>query len=589
MSNLGAVLDIAKTALAAQQYGMDVTAHNIANVNTPGYSRQTVVYASKTPSQFGGLQIGRGVDTVEIIRSSDQFLEDQLMHQRANLLSSREMENYMQILEGLFDENGEISMSQMLADFWNRWQDVANNPTGASERIALYEHSVLLADQFATLDSDLTQMETDITRAVGVAIDKINEIASQIAELNVQISETEAGSVSNDLRDHRNSLVSELSEYIPVKTFEQGNGSLSVVTSRGCILVHESSSYRLELGGTHGDRVRWLGSGGAVADITDQITEGKLAGYLDMRDEIIAKYKLDLNAMVEEFIWAVNQQHSQGVGLKLFEPGISLSGTYQTGTDLGDLHFGQRIQFVADGLKIWIEDRTDPANPVMNSVSIDLSGLNTSSTLADLATAINSQITTAGLSGVTADGSGDRLVFTADNNHAFGFSDDNSNILAAIGVNTFFKGVGAGSIGVNSVLEDKDYMAAALIESDGRFASGDNRNALSVADLQYASMEIAQWTCDRAEGRTKGSSTATIEDYYHGMVGSIGVVSASISSSKTFREAMVNRLSEVRDSVSAVSLDEEMTNLIKFQHAYSAAAKLISISDEMLQTLLSAR
>ncbi|MBA7708205.1 hypothetical protein ES703_117097 [subsurface metagenome] len=223
----------------------------------------------------------------------------------------------------------------------------------------------------------------------------------------------------------------------------------------------------------------------------------------------------------------------------------------------------------------------------MNFVSVDLSGLNGSSTLSNLATAINSQITAAGLTGVTVGVSGDAITFTAGSDYAFGFSEDTSNILGALGVNTFFQGVGAGSMSVNTVLNDKDYIAAAQIEADGSYASGDNTNALAIADLQYTSMGISQWTCDRINGNTEGTVTTTIEHYYHGMVSSIGITSESISRGREYNEVMVNKLGEIRDSISAVSLDEEMTNLIKFQHAYTAAAKLISVSDEMLETLLS--
>ena len=116
--------------------------------------------------------------------------------------------------------------------------------------------------------------------------------------------------------------------------------------------------------------------------------------------------------------------------------------------------------------------------------------------------------------------------------------------------------------------------------------SGDNNNALAITDLQSASMSISQWTCDRINGNTQGSINSNIEDYYHSMVGSIGITSASVSRDRSFGEMMVNELTAIRDSISAVSLDEEMTNLIKFQHAYAAAAKLISVSDEMLSTLL---
>jgi flagellar hook-associated protein 1 FlgK len=589
MSGLGLVLSIAKTALFAQRHGIDVTAHNIANVNTPSYSRQSPVIEAKEPASYGGVLLGQGVDTTDVVRTTDQFVENQLMQQKSCLLSSKEMEGYMQILEGLFNENSETSISVMLAEFWNLWHDISNHPAGAAERTALYQHGILLSRQFNNLEAELTELETDLTSAVNVGVERINEITREIADINIKIVGVEAAKVANDLRDKRTGLVSELSEYIDVKTFEQSNGSLTIITAKGCVLVQGSDSYDLEMGGVTGDRVTWQSSGSAYVDLTDYLTKGNLGGWLAMRDEVIAKYKLDLNALAKEFTWAINHQHTQGVGLHLFEPGSTLAGTYQTSTDLDDLDFGNEIQFVVNGFKLWIEDRTVPANPVMNSVSVDLSGLNGGSTLSNLATAINNQITAAGLTGVTVSVSGDAITFTAGSDYAFGFSEDTSNILGTLGVNTFFQGVGAGSMSVNKALNDKDYIAAAQIEADGSYASGDNTNALAIADLQYTSMGISQWTCDRINGNIEGTVTTTIEHYYHSMVSSIGITSESISRGREYNEVMVNKLGEIRDSISAVSLDEEMTNLIKFQHAYTAAAKLISVSDEMLETLLSTK
>jgi flagellar hook-associated protein 1 FlgK len=223
---------------------------------------------------------------------------------------------------------------------------------------------------------------------------------------------------------------------------------------------------------------------------------------------------------------------------------------------------------------------------VIANVTIDLSGLDGNSTLTDLANAINAQIAGAGLAGVTADGSGTSMELTANNNTAFGFSDDASNVLAALGVNTFFEGFGAGTMGMNDTLTDNEYIAAGRIDSSGNYPSGDNTNALAMADLQFTSTQIEQWTVDRVSGNTVVNVTSTIEDYYHSLVAAIGLTSSSVSRGMVFQEDMVMKLQEMRDAISAVSLDEEMTNLIKYQHAYASAAKLITAADEMLQTLL---
>jgi len=593
MSGIGMVLNIATTALNAQQYGLGVTGQNIANVNTEGYSRQNPVLVAKQPLMYGGLLMGRGVDTEQVSRSSDQLIENKLMQEKSNMSSSSEMEKYMQVLESYFNENSGNSISTMLSDFWNRWYDISNNPSGTSERNSLYEQSALLSEQFNALSTDLIQIDADLTGAVNSGVEAINKITREIAQANDQIVSMEANSVANDLRDKRNSLVSELNEYMDVKAFEQSNGSLTIVGAKGCTLVQGNSSYDLEMGGANGDRVTWQDSAGSYVDITNYLSNGKLGGWLDMRDEILAKYKLDLDALAKEVIWSVNQQHSQGVGLEGFssvtgEYAVTNSGSAITSSGLS---YQDKVDDSSKTFKIWLFDNNgDPydSDPVTtglqgNPITITVtSGMTTD----ELVTAINNE------TGVQASlDSQNRLNISIDTGIAtlgsLAFSDDDSNVLAAFGINTFFTGSGSGDMEVNDAIGlNKNFIAAAQVGSDGTMASGDNNNALAITELRSTSMSISQWTCDRINGNTQGSIISTLEDYYHSLVGSIGITSASVSRDRSFGEMMVNELSTIRDSISAVSLDEEMTNLIKFQHAYAAAAKLIGVSDEMLNTLL---
>ncbi len=585
MSGLGLILNIARDALAAQQYGINVTSHNIANVNTEGYSRQTSVNEAREPAFYGGLLLGRGVDVTQVLRASDQFIESQLMDRKSDMSTSQELENYMQIMEGLFNENSETSISMMMSKFWNLWQDVVNNPSGSTERVALYEHSILMSDQFKTLNTDLIQIQTDLTRALSGGIVQINEITNEIAQVNGQLVGMEAAtSIANDLRDKRNTLTSELAQYIDVKTFEQTNGSLTIITAKGCVLVHGNDNYNLVSGGDNGEKIMWEGKDGvATGDITNNITRGKMGGWLEMRDEIIEKYKLDLNAMAKEFIWAVNQQHSQGVGMEAFS---AATGTYavsdareELGTEESGLNYYDKIS--DGGFRLWLYD---------SSGNYDSDGTITVDSDNDSIEDISDAINLIDPANITATIVGGKLQISASNNYTFAFSDDTSNVLAALGINTLFTGANAGGMGLNNKISlDKNYIAAAQVDADGNFASGDNTNALAIADLQYTSIDIPQWTCDRINGDTKGSLTATIDNYYHSMISSIGIKSSSISRSRAFNAVMANKIGEIRNSISAVSLDEEMTNIIKFQRAFQAAAKLISISDEMLNTLLSVK
>lgn len=877
MGGLGLIASIAKDAIAAQRYGMDVTAHNIANVNTEGYSRQRLVLNAKGPSQMAGMMFGRGVDSDQIIRISDQIIENQLRQQNSEMLSSEEKVKYAQVLENIFNESSNANIGSMLVDYWNLWQDISNNPSGMAERSALYEHSVLLATQFTGPDADMTQLQTDLTLSVSKGVDRINQIAVEIAQANDQIVRL-GGASANDLKDQRNMLLTELAEYIDVKTYDQSNGTATVVTARGAILVYNASSYQLQMGsGVGGNRIEWISSSGANVDITDAVTRGKIGGWLDMRDGIIAKYQKDLDAVAGEFIWTVNQQHSQGMGLKLFDAAVT--GTYATGASglLSTLAYGDKIDYTKD-FKMWTYD-SGSTSPVAVDIDMGISSANVTDwgaaftaggnytiavaqggnisdydgatkikwsldggatwkptvdvaaatgiavidgnnitfdstkalvagntftfntdagkdadklilgtitgTANDILDTYTFTVTTAGTIGAgapvpvlswsnsttsgtvsiaaavsyTVDGmtipfisgtlavgdaftiatdavgtptvtspsdwhwtldsfvdqfnmqtprvtasytSANVLTFTpegtgrelknfgysdgviaanttvtvnnydtftistptapvtkfqlartgpgawellnnpgytetltaidgadmdngfyvdlelagkrtraltvtfntpisengivefeiadATGSYSFAFSDDSaqdSGLTAALGINTFFTGTRASDIGINSALSAaKDNIAAAQVNSDGTFGKGDNTNALAISSLQYAARTLSLYSVDRTTGTAEGSVTSTIEDYYSSLIGSVGMISANISRANDFNQSMVNSLTAIRDNISAVSLDEEMANLIKYQHAYTAAARLLTVVDEMLMTIL---
>ncbi|WDP89782.1 MAG: flagellar hook-associated protein FlgK [Desulfobacter sp.] len=179
------------------------------------------------------------------------------------------------------------------------------------------------------------------------------------------------------------------------------------------------------------------------------------------------------------------------------------------------------------------------------------------------------------------------------NDIGYAFSDDasqDSGLMAAAGINTLFKGTDAISMEINEVLKDTKYVGAAKIDSEtGIISQGDNTNALDLASVQFQSKEMKIWTYTRGEEAKSNTTTASIDNYFNTIISSMGIESRSIKSSKSFSDTMVQNMSEQRDAVSAVSLDEEMIKLIKYQHAFSAASKLITVSDEMLSTLISVR
>lgn len=584
MSGVGQVYNIAKQAIMTARIGMEVTAHNLANVDTEGYSRQRAITTSVSPQSLGAILVGNGVEVDEIKSVTDSFIESQLRQQKSSLASAEETEKYMQVLEGLFNETGDTGISAGLAEYWNLWQDVSNSPEGSAERIALYEHATLLSNQFNSLNASLVQLQNDLSNSLEETIDTVNQLASQIADLNNKIVSSELSDTANDLRDQRNVLLAELGEIIDIKSFEQDSGDVTVLTARGAVLVQGFTNFDLELGGSSSDRVVWAGSSGATMDLTDYIDSGRLGGLLDMRDEYVEKYKLDLDEVASEFIWIVNQQHSQGVGLSA---NSTMTGTYSvsdTAEELGTSDSGLDYEDkIVDGtFKLWVYDSSGAvvgAGATTITIDADAGG----TTLASLQSTID------GISNISASITADNtLQIDAASGYSFAFSDDTSNSLAALGLNTFFSGASAGGIAVNGAIAlDKNQIAAAQIDSSGNFASGDNSNALAIADLQYATTTISEWTVDRINGNTEGTTTSTIEGYFHGLAGAIGIASASATRDREFDEEMINNLSERRDTISSVSLDEEMANLVQFQSAYNAAAKLVNASNEMLEILMS--
>lgn len=688
MSGIGMVMNTAKGALATQQLGLNVVGNNIANVNSPSYSRQSAPQTPTLPVSIAGFLLGTGVEVEAIQQAADQLLENRLMDAKCSLAGFEEASLFMNVLEGIFTENTDNSLGTQMSAFFNAWQDLSNNPSGAAEREAVYEKGLQVADLFNNLSVQLTQMETDLTAKMEPAIDRINAVTAEIAAINNQIIGLETNQVANSLRDERNALLTELSELIDTQSFEQPDGSLTVTVANGFPLVNSADSYQLAL---VGGNVLWQNSSGGSVDISDKITGGQLNGWLEIQDEVLPKYEAELDALAQEFAWAVNQVHSQGAGLAYFSG--SVSGTYATDASglLTTLPMGDKVDTSKD-FKMWIQDNstsppsyesvvidldantpaasplsvtpTGNANSVLDTytfnvsppgavigtdaveitwassvaeetisldpgtlplaievdgmsveftsatgaldeftISTDQEGTPTVSlpsdsdywTLNDFAAQFNAAVNAQfGGPVVAASVVDNHLVFSAQSsNYQFAFGDDgfdDSGLAAALGFNTFFTGDDAAGISVNSLLEDKTYIAAAQIDAgSGEISAGDNRNALALADVQYDAYTIVQWSFERGAAATSTGFESTLEGFHGRMVGSMGLQALGFYQSQESAGLMVNTLQEQRDSVSAVSLDEEMINLIKYQQAYTAASKLLTVADEMLTALINSR
>jgi len=354
MSGISSTLSIAKTAITTQQYGLNITGQNIANVNNPDYSTQTAEHINRRPALYGGFLFGTGVDMNQVRQSVDKLLEQRLTNELSSQSSFEEQESYMRILEGFFDVSSATSITSILTEFWNSWHDLSNNPQGSSERVAVFETGKNLASSFGSAISNMDALSQDITLDISSAVNRVNSIASQIAQLNQEIVGNELGRTANDLRDQRNRLIDDLGDLIDITTYEQSDGSLIVNAVGNFTIISGVETYQL---GMKDKGVVWEGSSSGQTPITDEIKGGRIGGLLTMRDAVIPKYRAEINELSRDMIWAINYQHSQGTGLGYFsEPVV---GNYSTDASrwLTSYEFGDKID-ASKEFVMWMEDKT---------------------------------------------------------------------------------------------------------------------------------------------------------------------------------------------------------------------------------------
>jgi flagellar hook-associated protein 1 FlgK len=459
MTTIPGLLSIGRKALMAQQKGINVTGNNIANVNTPGYSRQRLNLSSDVPVMTGSGLMGSGVTANKVERVYQRFLGVQINNETQSLGQWEAHKDALERVEMIFNESGGYGLNQVMSEFWNAWQDLTNNPSGSVERTVLVAKSEMLTATFSKNYEDLQKIQRDIDWNIEGAVEEINRLSENMVDLNQKIIQVESGGhMANDYRDQRDLVLKELSELIDINSFEDANGGVTVSVGSGQALVEGTHTYKLSTQANadgHQD-VTWLDSSGNTVIISNNISKGKLKGWLDARDVDIDNSLNKLDTLAQNLMTEVNSLHATGYGLD-----GSTGNDFFTGTAL------------ATGIQV------------------------------------------------------NQLI-----------ANDTNLIAAAEGI-------------------DKP---------------GDNGNAIAIANLQ--------------EALTMNGTTATFGAYYDSMVSDAGLAVQQATSYYDHQSQMVLQVENYRESISGVSIDEEAVNLIKYQNAYQAAAKLITTADEMMETVL---
>ncbi|MEW6569687.1 MAG: flagellar hook-associated protein FlgK [Nitrospirota bacterium] len=536
--SLFGLFDISKSALFASQTALSVTSHNIANVNTPGFCRQEAIFEVASPAVLRDGFLGRGVTISGIRRYYDKFIQTQLLGQFQNHGRSLALNQTLSQIEQLFNEAKNIGLSDPLMDFFNAWQEVASNPEGFTQRNLLLQKAKSLVLTAKQVERGITNTLRNINDEIDNAVNRVNSIASEIAALNGKIVQVEAGGTesANDLRDQRDMLLNELSNLVNFSSYEDENGSTTVIVGmRNLVYREETNNFSTRIN-EDGDKELYLDG----INITANIVKGKLGGFLAARADIKTGSLNALQRLIASLIKEINLLHRDGYGL---------DGT--TGNDF------------FTSLQLSIRDFSsgaDMAASITDLSQLTLDEYNVQFDAANNYYVYNRQTGALVTSGAYVSGNpttfdGIELIITG----AITPQDRFSVSPLTDAIKNF-----------DVTITDQQKIAAA---TDNAALPGDNTNALRIVQLSDAAVT--------------NLGDSTFSSYYRDLVSSIGSMGRAASDSLTFDENLLSELNNRRESLSGVSLDEEAANLIRFQRSFEAAARMIKATDELLQTILS--
>jgi flagellar hook-associated protein 1 FlgK len=563
MSLLGSI-HLANNALLATQIGIQVTGQNIANVNTPGYSREELLLTPAPTQRIGDLNLGLGVSVQGIIQKVDRFLEERLRGASSDRASSQAQRQAYSELESVIGELTDTDLSSSLNRFFSSIHEVLNQPESVATRNLvvlqgrnLTQDIVRLAERVSSLRASYNQ------QVVGAAAD-INRLTESIRDLNVRIANTEAGDISRSdavgLRDQRSSALAQLAELVNIRVVEQESGAVN---------VHVGSDFLVFGGLARQVRARTVSVDGlpsATIELVDtqaplEATSGRLAGAIAARDDVLGAFGQRLDELARTLSFEFNKLFTSGQGLTGYQNLTSEFAVADATTALDAA--GLSFTPVHGSFQVQVHDRRT-GQTTTTDIQVSLNGLADDTTLTSLAAQLD------GVAGISASVTPTRKLSLRSESPdlEFAFADDTSGALAALGLATFFTGTSARNLGINQAQVDDPSRFAASRDGIGSSTG----NALELAGFLDRSLETAG-----------GQSLAIL----HGrLVGEVTQASSAAGSAfdglQSFEQTLLNQ----HLAISGVNLDEEAVRLITYQRAYQAAARFASVVNELMELLV---
>lgn len=637
---------IGVSALKAAQAGIAATTHNIANANTPGYSRQEVMQTAQTPQNTGAGYFGQGANVTSVVRRYDQFLGVQALEaqtQSSNLTAQFDLAQQVSNLFG--DPNG--GLTPALQDFFSSVNTVANAPESIAARQTMIGSGQSLVNRLDTFDQRLSQIRDSLNGRMMSSVTLINSYGKQIAALNdniVQLQAQSSGQIPNDLMDQRDLLINQLSQEIRVTTVAQPNGAVDVFIGNGQSLVvgNQVSSLQTVASATDPTSfdVAYLNNGKLAKIQQSELQGGNLGGYLAFRQNVLDPAVNSLGRIAIGLAETFNQQHQQGMDLQgalgtaffssaapratsastnlgtgaltatisnasaltakdysvqfdgvnynifdtannslvqSFTPAQLTAGQVVTGTGItlqltgaavaGDSFLVRPTADAARGITLNITDpaKIAAASPVRSNAPVTNMGKG-------VIGAATVDPTVVPLLPLNANLQNSVTVTFTDATH-FTVTDNTTATNLAVGT-VYNPAVGA-TLSFNGWTAKLTGTPAAndtfTIKRNSN-ASSDGTNVLKLAELQTAN--------------TIANNTTSYQGAYGQLISQVGTQTRELDVTSKAQTNMLAQVVKAQQSVSGVNLDEEAANLLKYQQAYQAAAKAMTIAQNMFDTLL---
>lgn len=504
------------SGLVAGQKGLQITAHNLSNVNTKGFSRQQVLQSDNSYLNVGVGKIGMGVKLDEIRQIRDELADFRYRRESSVLNYYSTASSAVSEIESILDEPNGTSLSESLNDFWGQTQKLATSPSGVEERLSFIQTADVLAKKINHIYDSMCDYQDNLNQQVIDMTKKINGLLDNIYKANEQVVRAEInGSNANDIRDQRNNLLDDLSQCLEITYFEDKDGNV-IVKSEGMSLVEDKFVTKLELKQTISKssfvKPVWSNTGEDLYDLSVDSNAGKendtgqLKALLLMRGDNYASNKTSWNEI------ALNDKIS-----------VDSEGN------------GFLIPKLQKKLGTFVEDLVNLINKAFDGDGIG---------------------THAGEKGVqvivSIDGTGD---------------------------------LRPGNIKINSeLLSDGGYNKLGTVPTGTNDVSD---NSL-INEFLNDWTKPKEWYTNSTETSKPNQKTTTLCDYYAEFVAELGTQGSLYKAKAEEQNTMVTDIDNLRMAMAGVSEDEELTNMLTYQHAYNASARIINVLDGMLETLLTA-